>query len=379
MLNIKYLGVRRLILTLEGVKKRKIKKFYQMIEKDDFLTCEDTLNDLVKIFGELDVEVNNLKVRFLIKKQMWEEAKTLLYEVLSLEKDNTEALYQMGCLYKEVGNLDMAFSYFTRVLHSDKLDSDLISSFNHSHNWIEDYYPQRKNILIILQSIADFDLCRISNLLKSTDILSNTDWNPIIVIMEDESDRQEFYSNKYELIDTEIIKIKRPTELTWSVYDTTVDLYLSLLDETLCEKIQGKIHSFGTNYASIIKELIEINPAIFWSGQVLIEVAKYVNLDTISLIYSSASSGANHFIAYDLKRKLNIPWVMDYSFLTFNYESLNQSNLNLIVMKSIHRNLIQTSDLLICSGKEEERDIKSYIMNDQEKIIIFEKYELEIT
>ncbi len=355
-------GGRGLIVTLEEIKQRKIKKCLLLIEEDKLMACEDVLSDLITMFGETDESVRTINAYLLIKRKMLKQAKEIIYQLFSEGKSSVVTLYLMGRIYKEIGNPDMTYFYYKRAIRLQSINQDSFYFIHQMQEWVNSYYSHPKNVLVLLQSFKEYDFEQLYSILKSIDNFKGVQWNPILIMIEDEfNSNQVQYDEKSLAI--EIIKIKKPYELTWEVYEKTLNLYFSLLDEGKKKEIQERINLFANDYSKIISHLISIEDKMFWCGQVLTDLTRYIDFDDIHLIYSTNSSNVNHMVAIDLKQKYHISWIMEDNFLATikQNDSEEESEDTSQILTMIHTNFIQKADFILFSRDEDIEILKNFI------------------
>jgi len=242
---------------------------------------------------------------------------------LLIKRDNPDLLYNLACILQHKGLLSNAIRYYLRtkkVCDAAGYDNELSEICQNEISKLEKILGKtenelmppkaKKNVLIIAAIYPPKSGPGAQRTVKLVKNLRFFGWEPTIVTMTDiklSSSGYEFFDELPD--DVDVIRIRPRIIKEQSDFENVKNSLSPLLSNATREKY---LHYYKTDIENRLELCSFPEPLILWAIDVADSICEDVDINKFGVIYSTSGPYSNHFAAYYIKQKNEIPWVADF-------------------------------------------------------------------
>ncbi|USK54617.1 glycosyltransferase [Cytobacillus solani] len=361
--------------------KKNIKEKLQLFINSNLINEAKDLIDKYEVHDSCDDEIYSMKAVIAIMEGDYEIAELVLKEGLLINKKNVDLLFNMGYLYELQGKFQEAYKFYQlslkysedqglnhelRIIISNLLDNGLVlEDFEKRINTIDSY---RKKVLIIAYYYPPLSGSGVQRTLKFVKYLRDFGWEPVVITVG---------KSNYPLKDSTLLKeipddlelhrIEETKEIDSKVVSEVMELYKSMLNSNLMDQYLDAI-----KHTSHVTDLLLPDSNILWANNVLKEIEKLIDFNSIDLIYTTSGPYSDHIIGYFLKKKYDKPWVVDFRDEWTNnpYAEYNKEGLLYKLHYDMESKIISNADKVITVTPPSYSNYKRIFKPEDDKLCL---------
>lgn len=231
-----------------------------------------------------------------------------------------------------------------------------------------------KKVLIIAYYFPPLGWSGVQRTLKFVKYLRDFGWEPVVATVGktkfsvlDESLLEDIPEG-IEIIRIDDVKFKDITdEMKEKMRQYTNPSFDIISDENLKNEYEKQIEGIFEKLRSFV--LLPDGNAV-WANNVIKEISDKINLQDISVIYTTSSPYSTHIAGYFLRKKYNLPWVADFRDEWTNnpYISLDKNSLRFKMEKGIENSIVNVADKIITTTELAKENYLSIYSLDRKKV-----------
>lgn len=341
--------------------------------KDKYYLCYFTDNDQNK-WGKLFCGIKIIPPK---KIYSYRSSKVIIasmyYDEISvqLKKEGLDNIYIFS--YVDVNNRTYNKKFFVDKMCDLDIYNNLNLDLNFKREFVNNYsliysdgFDLRKekinkprgvnrNVLIIAYFFPPVGGSGVQRTLKYVKYLKRYGWNPIVLTVgEDYCPYDKDFSLLNEIPnDVKVYRIDHnyinSEQLNSDTAQQIVNLIYGVIDdENIAREYLLRIKE---NQSSGRRNILEPDQYISWANSVLQDIEGILEINAIDLVYTTSAPYSNNPIGYYLKKKYNIPWVIDFrdewtnnAFAEYFYKGdFRRWNLH----RNMEKNMVEFADKII--------------------------------
>ncbi|MDE6252016.1 MAG: hypothetical protein K2M78_05155 [Lachnospiraceae bacterium] len=212
------------------------------------------------------------------------------------------------------GEYEIIYSKFGNIFGNVKLDKDSIVKVinNYSNNYSQ--RKTRKKVLFIAYLFPPIGGSGVQRSVKFVKYLRDEGYEPVVLTVGKNVHNQDIDKEMLNDIpeDVQIVRIndelKNIMELSDVEQQEIINLYYGVVQSE--EWIDKYITIINNDTSNVRSELIP-DSHIYWVNNVLKSIDYKVNMQEIDLVFTTGYPYSAYFLGYYIKKKYDIPWVMD--------------------------------------------------------------------
>ncbi|MCL1976332.1 MAG: methyltransferase domain-containing protein [Firmicutes bacterium] len=287
---------------------------------------------------------------------------------LALNSHNIDHLLNLAYILQHNGSFSNAMRYFIRAKQrgdaaTSRVCEEAITQLEvHLKKTAAELLPLKaaKRVLIIAAIFPPEAGSGVQRTLKLVKYLRLFNWEPVVLTLPLSNDPSftgfEYFDELPD--DIEVIRIPVPSAVTSQNIENMKNKLLPLLTEKTREEFENSYNRQDWpqkyNLCSFPEHLVS------WAYNAAENIANYLDLSNIDLIYSTSGPYCDHFAAYYIKQNYHKPWVVDFRDEWSNNPAIwpNKNNLLYRMCLDCERALIDTADKVICVT---EKSLDNYV------------------
>lgn len=333
--------------------KNQVKEEIQnLLEQGLIVEAKKLLNQYENIVSE-DIDIYSIKGVIAIMERDIDEAERILKEGLEVNPFNFDILYNLAYLYETNEKLITAYRYYTKALKV--IDGEIKESIRNKLVELEESakvneYINRKKVLMIAYAFPPIGGPGVQRVLKFVKNLRHFGWEPVVLTVgktslsiKDESLFQEV-PDEVEIIRIDDVKLE---EVDNKFIHRLVNMYSEIIGDTLLlNKYIKVLKNVGNNIGEYLF-IPEYQSA--WALRVVENIDKYIELEEIDIIYTTADPNADNFIGYLLKKYYNKPWVADFrdAWTKNPYTDYDRSGIKYEIECAMEKKVVPYADFIL--------------------------------
>lgn len=212
------------------------------------------------------------------------------------------------------GEYEIIYSKFGNIFGNVKLDKDNIDQIinNYSNNYSQ--HKTRRKVLFIAYLFPPIGGSGVQRSVKFVKYLRDEGYEPVVLTVGKNVHNQDIDKEMLNDIpeDVQIVRIndelKNIMDLSDMEQQEIINLYYGVVQSE--EWIDNYIAVVNNNTDDIRSELIP-DYHMYWVNNVLKDIEYKININEIDLVFTTGCPYSTYFLGYYIKKKYNIPWVMD--------------------------------------------------------------------
>lgn len=241
-----------------------------------------------------------------------------------------------------------------------------------------------KKVLIIAYYFPPLGWSGVQRTLKFVKYLKDFGWQPIVVTVgktrfsiSDKSLLNEIPED-VEVIRIDDVKFKDITdEIKERMREYSKYSFNIISDENLKVEYEKEIESTLEKLRNLF--LLPDGNAV-WANNVVREISNRINLNNISIVYTTSAPYSTHLVGYYLKKHYKLPWIADFRDEWTNnpYYNFDVKNIRYKIEKNLEKSLIDFSDKIITTtSMARDNYIKLFNLHQNKAITITNGYDEE--
>ncbi|APH18610.1 glycosyltransferase [Clostridium botulinum] len=241
-----------------------------------------------------------------------------------------------------------------------------------------------KKVLIIAYYFPPLGWSGVQRTLKFVKYLKDFGWQPIVVTVgktrfsiSDKSLLNEIPED-VEVIRIDDVKFKDITdEIKERMREYSKYSFNIISDENLKVEYEKEIESTLEKLRNLF--LLPDGNAV-WANNVVREISNRINLNNISIVYTTSAPYSTHLVGYYLKKYYKLPWIADFRDEWTNnpYYNFDVKNIRYKIEKNLEKSLIDFSDKIITTtSMARDNYIKLFNLHQNKAITITNGYDEE--
>jgi FkbM family methyltransferase len=343
-------------------------KIKRLIEAGELIKAKELLDKYEENYN--DIETYSMKAVIAIMENKLDEAEEILKKGLRINKADFDLLYNLAYVYKLKNELQLASDIYTKALDfapSTELEKEI-------KEILEDLdYPmsksKKKRVLMIAHIFPPMGGSGVQRTLKFAKYLGDYGWEPVIVTAGKTIYPHKDKSLVEEIPDNiEIIRIDEDYNINKQILNELLNLYRGIVNDPDIIHEYAKILK-NSNFN--IQNIIMPELYFLWANNVLKQLNKKVNMNTIDLIYTTSWPYSDHVIGYYLKSKYNKPWVADFRDEWTNnpYANYDKNGLRYKLEYSMEKKIVDTADKVITTTPLSSENYRKIFNLKEEKVV----------
>lgn len=320
-----------------------------------------------------DIDTYSIKGVIAIMRGDMEEAEKSLLDGLDMEIDNFDINFNLAYLYEIKQKYINSYRYYKKltIIASEEyknIISDKVERLKKIS--VVNEYIKRKKVLMIAYAFPPVGGPGVQRTLKFVKYLRNFGWEPIVITVDKTS-----ISVKDKSLVKEIPKDVNVVRIDDVKIEEIDNCFINKLINMYSEVINNK--ELFERYMSALNTTEDFEKYMFipeyqsvWALKIIESIDKYIDMNEIDLIYTTADPNADNFIGYFLKKKYEKLWVADFrdAWTKNPYTDYHKSDIKYEIECAMEKTLVNYADFLISATDLISRDFISDLNLHREKV-----------
>jgi len=321
-----------------------------------------------------DIDTISIKGVIALNEADINQAEKIFKEGLDIQPYNCDLLYNLAFLYEKQDKYITAYRYYSKII---KLaDKEMIKEINKKLEELENIsevyeYKNRRKVLVIAYAFPPIGGSGIQRTLKFVSYLREFGWEPIVLTVGETAWTMKDISLMEEVPkEIEVVRIDdvKPEEIDITFIKKLVTFYSDFVrNQSLYKEYLEKLRE---NPKDMTKYLLIPEYQSAWAMKVCEDIDKYIDVDKINMVYTSADPYSDTFIGHFLKKKYNKLWVADFrdEWTNHHYKEYDKNSIRYKIEFAMEKTVVQTADKVITTTSLSSSNYRSIFNLPKNKV-----------
>jgi glycosyltransferase involved in cell wall biosynthesis/SAM-dependent methyltransferase len=324
----------------------------ELINENRLNEAKELLNNYEETL-EYAEDIYSIKAIIAMVENDTDRAENILIKGLEMYPKNLDLVYNLAYLYEIKQKYIFAYRYYKKALNTK--DEQLMSEIKIKIEELEKVdvvkqYKSKRKVLMVAYAFPPIGGPGVQRTLKFVKYLRDFGWEPIVLTVG---------NTAWETKDESLLK-EIPEEVAIIRID---DIKAEQLDNAFLNRLfnmYGEIINDNTLFQKYLKALKSdkdgLNNYLFipeyqaaWALKVVESIERYIDMNEIDLVYTSADPNADNFIGYFLKKNYKKPWVADFrdAWTKNPYTNYDKQGIKYEIECRMEQNIVPYADYVL--------------------------------